>query len=280
MELVNRAQYTTQNLHPAERIASVIAGGVLGFYGIRQGIVKHSIPGAGLALAGAALVRRGLTGYCDVYHSLGIQTKPREGAEHPVGYKEGIRVDRSVTINANRDEVFAFWRNIQNLPRFMTHVCSVKRVDDRVSHWVAEGPAGMKIEWDAEIINEIPGELIAWQSLPGADVNSAGSVRFEHATAGRGTRLSVSLQYEPPAGRAGAMVAKLFGKDVDREVDEDLRRMKNILEAGEIPTSEGQSSAHPSARMEQAKKDSSKQTNVQDASEQSFPASDAPAYSH
>jgi uncharacterized membrane protein len=143
-----------------------------------------------------------------------------------------------------------------------------------------EGPAGQRVEWDAEIINEIPNELIAWRSLPGASVDNAGSVRFEHATAGRGTRVIVSLQYDPPAGQVGALVAKLFGRDPEREVDEEMHRLKNIIEAGEIPTSEGQPTGRADERVQQVNQKVNKQEKVHDASEASFPASDPPAYNH
>ena len=174
MELVERRHF--QNINQLERIASILAGSALGAYGIRQGLKHHSIPGVGLALAGAALVKRGITGYCDLYRTFGVNTTQQQpGANASIPYQQGVRVDRSITINASRDAVYSFWRNLDNLPRFMRHVQSVKRVDDKHSHWIVEGPAGQKVEWDAEIINEIPGELLAWRSLAGAAVDDAGS---------------------------------------------------------------------------------------------------------
>ncbi len=280
MELVQPRH--TRNVSQIERIASIVAGGALGFYGIRQCLKHRSIPGAGLTLAGAALIKRGATGYCDLYRALGINTAGQlPGANATIQYQEGIRVDRSITINASRETVYSFWRNLENLPRFMKHVQCVKKIDDKHSHWLVEGPAGQNIEWDAEIINEIPNELVAWRSLPGASVMNAGTVRFEHATAGRGTKVSVALQYDPPAGQVGVIVAKLFGKDPAHEVEMELHRLKNILEAGEIPTSEGQPAGRTDAQAEQAKKTAVKKAEeVHDASEASFPASDPPSYTH
>ncbi len=282
MELVQRQYRHIQNVGQPERIASVIAGTALSYYGIRKSLADRSWPGAALALAGAALIKRGITGYCDLYRSIGVSTTgQQESSNAAISYQQGIRIDRSVTINVSREHAYAFWRNLENLPRFMTHVHRIKKIDDRRSHWVVDGPLGKQFEWDAEIINEIPNELLAWRSLPGASVNNAGSVRFDHATAGRGTKISVSLQYDAPGGPAGAMIAKLSGREPEQEVESELRHLKNILEAGEIPTNEGQSTGRPDQNADQLKKHAKKQMeDVHHASEESFPASDAPAYTH
>jgi uncharacterized membrane protein len=282
MELVERHSNPTQNVHQMERLASIVAGGSLALYGLRQGLKYHSIAAStGLTLAGAALLKRGLTGYCDIYRALGVRTADdHPGASASIGYQQGFRVDRSITINAGREQVYEFWRKLENLPRFMKHVHCVKQTDEKHSHWIVEGPAGQKAEWDAEIINEIPHELIGGRSLPGASVPNAGSVRFEHATAGRGTKVTVSLQYEPLAGQVGVWVAKLFGKDPESEVELELHRLKSIIEAGEVPTSSGQPTGRSDIRAEQVHQNARKQEMVHDASEASFPASDAPSHSH
>ena len=281
MELVQRHHYPMPNVNQLERFASIVAGTALGYYGFRAAWERHSLSGAGLTLTGAALIRRGITGYCDVYRALGVKTTAHQPDDHAtIAYQQGIRVDRSVTINAPREQVFAFWRDLENLPRFMKHVSCVKKRDQQISHWIVEGPAGQKIEWDAEIINEIPNELLAWRSLPGASIANAGSVRFEHATAGRGTKVSVSLQYDPPAGQVGALLARLFGKDPDQEVDAELHRLKNIMEAGEIPTSAGQPTGRADEQAQQIHHKVAKTAQVHTASEDSFPASDPPSYSH
>ena len=122
----------------------------------------------------------------------------------------------------------------------MTHVVSVRIIDDRRSHWVVRAPRGRTVEWDAEIINEVPNELIGWRTLYGADVVSAGSVRFTPAGVGRGTQVRVHLQYSPPAGRIGSAIAWMLGHEPSQTIQEDLRRFKQLLEAGEAPTTKGQ----------------------------------------
>lgn len=228
------------NVGETERLLSAVGGGALALYGLTRG----SFGGIVLALIGGGLVYRGTTGHCDVYEAAGINTA-REGARGSrvsVPGNRGIKVEKSVTVNRPANELYSFWRNFQNLPRFMDHLESVTVQDDRRSHWVAKAPAGTTVEWDAEIINEKENELIAWRSLPGADVDNAGSVRFEEATGGRGTTVKVSLEYDPPGGVVGATIAKLFGEEPSWQVQEDLRRFKQVMETGERPTTEGQPS--------------------------------------
>ena len=159
-------------------------------------------------------------------------------------------VTESITINRPLEEIYTFWRNFENLPQFMNHLHSVRVEDEKRSHWVAKGPAGTEVEWDAEIIEEKPNELIAWRSLPGATVENAGSVRFEPATGGRGTIVRVKLQYRPPGGALGATIAKLFGEDPAKQIAVDLLRFKQLLETGEIARTEGQSAgrSHSTSR--------------------------------
>ena len=271
MELILRSNST--NIIQMERVASLIAGGTFAIFGLREALAKgRPLQGAALTLAGAALIRRGTLGaHRAATQASGNQTIP---------YQQGIRVDRSITINTSRETVYSFWRDLENLPRFMKYVQSVKKIDDTRSHWTVEGPAGQTVEWDAEVINEIPNELIAWRSLPGTSVNNTGSVRFEHATAGRGTKVSVTIQYDPPAGPVGALVAKLFGREPEQEIDLELHRLKSILEAGELPTSQGQPAGRPMERAVSGKHGARQAERVEDASEASFPASDPPAYTH
>jgi uncharacterized membrane protein len=159
-----------------------------------------------------------------------------------VRHKQGIKVERAVTINKSPAELYRFWRNFENLPRFMEHLKSVTIIDNTHSHWVVNAPGGTSVEWDAVIINERENELIAWRSVESADIDNAGSVHFTPAPGGRGTQVRVVLEYDPPAGRAGATIARLFGEEPDQQVREDLRHFKEIMEAGEIPTTEGQPS--------------------------------------
>jgi uncharacterized membrane protein len=140
-------------------------------------------------------------------------------------------------------EVYHFWRQLENLPRFMDHLESVTVLDENRSHWVAKAPAGTKVEWDATIHNEIEDELLAWRSLPGADVDNAGSVHF--TPRGQSTVVRVVLSYDPPAGRVGAAVAKLLGEEPGTQVEDDLRRLKQVMEAGEAAAT---SSRKPAGR--------------------------------
>ena len=152
-----------------------------------------------------------------------------------LGGERGVHVRESVRLEVPVADVYRFWRRLENLPRFMTHLNRVTETSDGKSHWVAAGPAGLAVEWEAEIINEIENKVLAWRSLPGSDVVTAGSVNFDAARGGRSTQVSVHLQYAPPAGKAGALVASLFGREPSQTVREDLRHFKQLLEAGEIP---------------------------------------------
>ena len=150
----------------------------------------------------------------------------------------GIHAKGSCVVNRAPEEVYAFWRNFQNFPRFMRHVESVQDLGDGRSHWKVKGPAGMDVEWDARIIADVPNEVITWRSLENSDVDNAGAVRFERAPGGRGTIVKVNLEYNPTAGALGAMVAKLFGEEPQQQLDDDLRRFKQVMEVGEVVVSE------------------------------------------
>lgn len=155
-----------------------------------------------------------------------------------LGGASGIHVEQATTVNRPLAEVFRFWRNFENFPTFMKHLHSVSQREAGISHWVARGPAGLHVEWDARIINEIDGRLIAWQSLEGSTVSTAGSVNFRETP--RGCEVRVNLQYKPPAGKIGAAFAWLFGREPSIQIRDDLRRFKQLIETGEIPTIEGQ----------------------------------------
>lgn len=158
-----------------------------------------------------------------------------------------IEFRKSVTINASPEELYRFWRDFENLPRFMKHLESVEVVDQRLSHWVAKAPAGTSVEWDAEITDDQPNRRIAWRSLVDAAVQNRGFVEFEPATGQRGTVVRVEIQYRPPAGKLGALVAKLFGREPEQQVREDLRRFKRLMETGEVITTEGQPAGRSSS---------------------------------
>lgn len=219
------------NVGRNERLLSGIAGAALGAWSLRGRRMRVLL----LPVAGS-LLSRAITGRCPVNRALGRNTARGERRSSPVtsvGRGEGIKVEQAVTISRPREELFRFWRNFENLPRFMDHLESVQVLDDRRSHWVVKGPAGTRVEWDAEIHNEIPDELIAWRSLPGSEVDHAGSVHFSPVH-NDGTEVRVILRYDPPAGKLGAAVARLFGEEPSRQVAEDLRRFKQVMEAGEL----------------------------------------------
>jgi uncharacterized membrane protein len=146
----------------------------------------------------------------------------------------GIEVTQAITINRPRAEVYGFWQNFENFPRFMAHLESVQVMDTRRSHWKARAPAGVTVEWDAETVEDRPDELIAWRSLPDSAVPNSGTVRFRDAPGDRGTEVIVELKYQPPGGRLGALIAKLFGEEPSQQVKSDLRRLKQVMEVGEV----------------------------------------------
>ncbi|MBC8103008.1 MAG: DUF2892 domain-containing protein [Cytophagales bacterium] len=232
------------NVALPERIVSGLAGAALTTFAVTK---RRDVSGAALALAGGYLMYRAASGHCPGYAALhtgtthattGSPTTDSPTAVIPHG--QGIKVEKSFVIQRPASELFAYWRNFENLPRFMDHLESVTIQDDTHSHWVAKAPFGKTVAWDAEIINEIPDRLIAWRSTENADIPNTGSVSFKPATGGRGTVLKVNLEYLPPAGILGMAVAKLFGEEPNQQVSDDLRRFKSLMEAGEIPTVEGQ----------------------------------------
>src|SRR5690348_5742754 len=187
------------NVADMERWASAISGAALTALAVKQLKERSPSTGVALAAAGTALIYRGATGHCPMYAAAGFNTATeQDDTRAALSGTRGINLEQIVTINRPAPELFRFWRNFEQLPTFMDHLVAVRQLDQRRSHWVAKAPAGRQVEWDAEIINEIPNELIGWRTLDGADVISAGSVRFVPARGGRGTRVRVRLQYEPP----------------------------------------------------------------------------------
>ena len=216
-----------ENINLTERWISIIGGGALAAYGLARRS-KSSLLFAGV---GGALLWRGATGHCPIYGALGISTARERGDEESqvsVPYGRGIRVEESVLVNAKPEVLYSFWRDFENLPRFLNHLEMVHVIDDRHSQWRAHGPAGVKVEWEAEIINEIPNELIGWRSVDGSNVHNAGSVHFTPRR--RGTEVRVLLRYDPPGGELGAKMAKLLGDDPEQQIREDLERFKQIME--------------------------------------------------
>jgi uncharacterized membrane protein len=221
------------NVGEAERWLSMIGGGALMIYGLRR-----SFGSLMLALGGGALLYRGLTGHCSVYDAIGINTAdPSANA--------GVTVEAAVTVNKPLSEVYRFYRNLENHPRFVSHLESVQTIGGNRSHWVAKAPLERSIEWDAEIVEEQENALISWRSLPGADIDNAGTVRFQELSNGRGVEVQVKLDYTPPVGAAGSGLAKLLNTLTTAQLREDLRHFKQLLEAGERPTTTDQPAGRP-----------------------------------
>jgi uncharacterized membrane protein len=202
---------------------------------IAYGISRRSAKGLCVAAAAAPLAYRGAVGAWPWSRNgrrnggaLYTNTREALSGNRGVNVRESIRLERPL------DELYRFWRRFENLPRFMTHLEEVAALGNGRSHWVARGPAGLRVEWDAEIINEVENKVIAWRSLPGSDIVTAGSVTFTPARGDRSTQITVNLQYAQPAGRAGVIVAKMFGREPSQTIREDLRHLKQYLEAGEI----------------------------------------------
>jgi uncharacterized membrane protein len=238
-----RQEHHLHNVANPERIGSVAVGAALIAYGLKQ----RDARGLLAALLGGAFVQRGATGYCMVYDALGVSTGDADavlgrhrsdvtGAAATVNARKAVKVERAVTIARPRHELYAFWRDFTNLPQFMEHLESVRVDSPTRSHWTARAPAG-SVEWEAEIVNDVPDEIIAWKSVGDPDVANAGAVNFSDAPGDRGTIVKVTLDYEPPGGKLGALVARLFGEDPDRQVREDLRKFKQLMETGAITTS-------------------------------------------
>ncbi|MFB9993815.1 SRPBCC family protein [Deinococcus oregonensis] len=199
------------------RMISGAAGGALLLLGLR----KRGVLGLGMAAVGGYLAYRAATGNDPVMAAAGLSGNA--SAAKP------IFVEHSVVIDRPAQQVYDYWRQLDNLPQIMSHLETVTVLDDKRSRWVAKAPLGTHVEWEAEIVNDKPGERIGWHSLPGATVDNAGSVQFESMPTG-GTRIHVALSYRPPAGPLGAAVAKLFGEEPSQQIAEDLQKFKASFE--------------------------------------------------
>jgi uncharacterized membrane protein len=215
-----------KNVGEWERVASVAAGLGLAAMGLARGRLK----GLALSAAGAGLLWRGITGRCQCYAALGINTAEHNPAT-AIPAKQGFKLERTITIDRPPEELYRFWRRLENLPRVMRHLKHVESIDQQRSHWKAEGALGKDVEWDAEILNERENEMIAWRSLPGGDVDTAGSIHFRPLSHDV-TEVTLSMKYNPPAGKVGAQVASLLGAGLEQKIDEDLRRFKQVMETG------------------------------------------------
>jgi uncharacterized membrane protein len=213
-----RSEILQENWSPTLRLAA----GTAGTAALAYGLAKRDLFGVGLGTAGLALLGRSLSNI-EFQRLIGVG-----------GGRTAVTIDKSINVDAPPDVVFALWSNFENFPRFMSNVLEVRNIDDVRSHWTVAGPAGVSVEWDAELTRVESNELIAWKSVEGSAVANAGYVLFEPNAEG-GTEVTVRISYNPPAGVIGHAIARAFGADPKSEMDQDLMRMKTLLETGEAP---------------------------------------------
>jgi uncharacterized membrane protein len=233
------------NQHPEKAVWSRVAGDALDLALLGRTFANPDNDRGRTAFATLNVLA---VGALDLMTARQLSQQPRTATRARMD--EGIvRTNRSITVHRPVEEVYGFWRDFQNLPRFMRHLERVEVLDERRSHWTALAPAGQTVEWDAETTEDRPNELIAWRSLPGADVRNAGTVRFRPAPGGRGTEVRVTLEYDPPLGKLGSKVAMLFREEPGQQVQDDLRHFKQVMETGEIVYSDAtkQRGPHPAA---------------------------------
>ncbi len=216
------------NVGKMERIASILAGTLMVYRGLRNNkdhqTKKFKIP---VAIAGGYLLYRGATGHCDLYSVAGKGKLPDT--------VKNINILTVVHVNKPRTEVYNYWRTLSNLPKFMSHLESVDVIDDKKSHWKAKAMSVLPaIEWDAEVVKEIDGELLGWNSLPGATIHNAGKVEFRDSGSG-GTELKVLITYRPPFGDIGEGIASLFNPMFEKMIKEDVKNFKRHIETGDNP---------------------------------------------
>ncbi|MGG6268185.1 SRPBCC family protein [Leptolyngbya sp. AN03gr2] len=220
-----------QPMTDTEKWASIVGGSAMVLMGLQQ----RSLRGVLTAIAGGGLA----------YHGATAEKSLTEKVTDAVGLNKAMKVEKTVTINKSPEELYNYWHNFENLPTFMKHVKSITVSEGgKRSHWVANAPLGQEVEWDAEVIKDEPNRLIAWASLENADVDNSGFVRFTPAPGDRGTEVKVVMEYEIVGGRLTAALAKLFGEEPEQQVGDELRRFKQLMEAGEIATTEGQPRCH------------------------------------
>jgi uncharacterized membrane protein len=215
----------------AERWASLIGGGALVLMGLKQ----RSLRGILTSLVGGGLVYQGVNQQSTLKQVQQALGEAKESSED-----QRITVEKTVTIEKPAAELYSYWRNFENLPTFADYLQSVTVYDDQRSHWVAKTPIDTTLEWDALIVSDRVNEFIAWTSAGDADINHSGFVRFRPAPGGRGTEVKVVMEYSPPGGVVTATIAKLFGSEPEQQIGDILNRFKQLMEAGEIATTEGQ----------------------------------------
>lgn len=226
------------NLSENERLISVAAGSAFALLGLW----RRDLLGLAVAGVGGGLIYRGASGHCAVVEMIRGEEANRQDSPEAIA-RNGLSVSETLLINKSPRELYAYWRNFENLPRIMSHLESVRVIDEKRTHWVAKAPspAGGRVEWDAEITRDEADTRIEWRSLQGADVPNFGAVTFDKAMGDRGTSVRVEIEYLPPGGQVGHLFSKMFGESPEHQVREGLRSFKRVMETGEVPTIEGQS---------------------------------------
>ncbi len=235
------ARRAEPNVGETERVISALLGGGLLFHGTLRPSWRSGLG----ALLGVVLLNRGLTGYCPGYARLGLDTSDHRAANggdtsvlgrRKLRTSRTVKISHSVRVGRSLGDLYRFWRNLENLPKVMSHLRSVEVINSQLSHWVIETlPGAPSVEWDAEIINEVEDDRIGWRTLRGSDVDHAGSVEFEPVEDG-GTRVTVTLQYDPPAGSIGLAVASWLGQDPAMKISSDLKHFKEQMERETLPS--------------------------------------------
>ena len=220
-----------ENVGYGERLITALLGGGLLLRSLRG---RSGVMASVTAMMGVAFLNRAASGYCPAYHAMGISTHDRSDTSSlgrpKVHTDRAIKVRQSITIQRPAQDLYRYWRQVENLPTVMSHIPRVVAINEHQSHWIVDTlPHAPEIEWDAEIINEVDDERIGWRTLKGAVVAHAGSVVFE-ARRGAPTKVTVTLQYDPPGGPLGAALASLLGQDPVKKIGEDLARFKEIME--------------------------------------------------
>lgn len=228
-----------KNIGDFQRMLSAIVGIAL----LARGVSHRNWTGTASTMIGGGLLYRAISGYCPVFGAMAVDMSDDNQAGRPsdtnrlgrrkVHTDRATKIQKAIEINRPANEIYRFWRSLDNLPLIMNHLDSVRVIDDRRSHWVMKTVPGVpKVEWDAEIINDVENQRIGWRSLNGADVDHTGSVEFKPTGDGQRTWLTVRMQYEPPGGRIGATMAKWLGADPDMKIGVDLQRFKEQMETG------------------------------------------------
>jgi uncharacterized membrane protein len=222
---------------PAEWVLARVAGDACDLASLAAAVPSSQTNHTRLALATAAVA--GVT-VLDLLCAQQLSEERTVAAHNLPETARGVRVQQSLTINRSREDVYQFWRNFANLPRFMRNLESVETLGDKRSKWTAKGPVGMQVSWEAETIEDVENELLRWKSVQGSQIATTGTIQFRQAPGKRGTEVRVLMTYDPPGGQLGAAVANLFGASAEMEIKQDLRRFKAILETGEVASTCGQ----------------------------------------